>query len=56
MTSEDRDRAITELEAAAWARIDGIHGGLDSTEDLLPVCSTCSWCHTQNTPGGAALR
>lgn len=55
MTSEDRDRAMAELKAAASARVAGFHGGLDSTEDLLPGCSTCGWCHTTGSPAGAVL-
>ena len=55
MTSEERERAIEELTAAAHARVDGVHGGLDSSVDLLPVCSTCLWCHTTGTPAGSVI-
>jgi hypothetical protein len=55
MTTEERDRAMRELADAARARVEGFHGGLDSSVDLLPVCSVCSWCHTTGSPAGVVF-
>lgn len=55
MTREEWERARAELAAAATARLDGFHGGLDSSQDLLPGCAACRWCHTTGSPAGDIL-
>lgn len=47
--------AGAELAALARARLDGLHGALDSSVDALPSCTPCGWCHTPASPAGAVL-
>lgn len=57
MKAKDLDESTTreELVGLAEARLDGLHGALDSPADAAPACAVCRWCHHQSSPGGALL-